>query len=40
MCLFYPHVQIEQLKACDEVASTRTGNWQAFCLDEKSELSC
>lgn len=30
-------LQIEHLKACDEVACTRTSNWQTFCLEEKSE---
>jgi len=30
---------IEQLKACDEIASSRTSNWQAFCLQEKTTLS-
>lgn len=28
---------IEQLKACAEVTATRTNNWQAYCLEEKSE---
>ena len=27
---------IEQLKACAEVTATRTSNWQAYCLQEKS----
>lgn len=27
--------QIEHLKACSEVASSRISNWQAFCLQEK-----
>ena len=30
-------MQIEQLKACDEIASSRTSNWQAFCLEERSK---
>ena len=29
--------QIEHLKACSEVASSRISNWQAFCLQEKGE---
>jgi E3 ubiquitin-protein ligase UBR4 len=29
---------IEHLKACDEVACTRTANWQIFCLEEKTTL--
>ncbi|XP_063242107.1 E3 ubiquitin-protein ligase UBR4 isoform X2 [Bacillus rossius redtenbacheri] len=29
---------IEHLKACVEVASSRTGNWQRFCLREESVL--
>ena len=28
---------IDQLKACEEIASSRTSNWQAFCHTEKSE---
>ncbi len=28
---------IEQLKACAEVATTRTGNWQSYCHTEKSK---
>jgi len=37
---------IEQLKACAEVAATRTSNWQVYCQREKSKapshpsLSC
>ena len=27
---------IDQLKACDEIASSRTTNWQTFCHTEKS----
>ena len=27
---------IDQLKACDEIASSRTSNWQTFCHTEKS----
>ena len=27
---------IEQLKACSEVAATRTCNWQAYCQKEQS----
>lgn len=30
--------QIEHLKACDEVACSRTSNWQTFCLEEKSNI--
>jgi E3 ubiquitin-protein ligase UBR4 len=29
---------IEHLKACDEVACTRTSNWQTFCLEDKTTL--
>ena len=29
---------IEQLKACGEVASMRTCNWQVYCQREKSEI--
>ena len=32
-----PSQVIEQLRACEEIASSRTNNWQAFCLKEKSE---
>ena len=32
ICLWF---QIEHLKACSEVASSRISNWQAFCLQEK-----
>ena len=28
---------IEQLRLCDEIARTRTGNWQLFCMDRKGE---
>ena len=28
---------IEQLKACSEVAATRTNNWQTYCQKEKSK---
>ena len=28
---------IEQLKACADVASTRTSNWQVYCQQEKSK---
>lgn len=28
---------IEQLRACAEVAATRTSNWQVYCQREKSE---
>ncbi len=28
---------IEQLKACGEVAATRTNNWQVYCQKEKSK---
>jgi len=30
---------IEHLKACVEVATSRTGNWQCFCVREESVLS-
>jgi hypothetical protein len=30
---------IEQLKACADVMATRTNNWQAYCLEEKSKGS-
>jgi E3 ubiquitin-protein ligase UBR4 len=30
---------IEHLKACVEVATSRTGNWQRFCVREESVLS-
>jgi E3 ubiquitin-protein ligase UBR4 len=29
---------IEHLKACVEVATSRTGNWQRFCVREESVL--
>lgn len=29
--------QVEHLKACDDIAKTRTANWQAFCLEKNSE---
>ena len=30
---------IDQLKACDEIAASRTSNWQTFCHTEKSKWS-
>ena len=32
-------LQIEHLKACSEIASSRINNWQEFCLQETGIMS-
>ena len=36
-CCYF--IQIEELRLCDEIAKSRTGNWQAFCVENAGKLS-
>lgn len=39
-CLILPHCafQMEHLKACAEIATQRTVNWQKFCIKDDCEF--